>query len=410
MARRLRYPLAASLILGALGLAGWLAWPVRMESAMEWLFPWVHHLTKQPWLQRPSPTAITVCYEVDAPGDGFVKFGDGKHLARSAPAALHQIVTYAHGVGYVYRARLGDLAPAATYRYRVVHDRQGGKQVRSDVARFTTWAEAARRATFIVYGDSRSNPDAHGRIARQFDRYQPAFILHTGDAVHSGWCHEQWEPQFFEPLEAVIDHVPLFIACGNHDGTAEDLLRWFDLPGGHTWYSFDCGPVHVAVLDSYDQTPEAAQWLEKDLAGAKAPWKLVAYHMPISPYDYYVSEFDRQTLLPLLDRYGVDVAIAGHNHSYERFKPVRLSAASGHALTLITTGGGGAPLHPVFDDPALARALSEHHYCVFTAEPERLMVDVFDVHGRPLDRLMLTKEGGRLDPAYVSESRVWNLP
>jgi len=410
MAKRVRYLGIATAVVAALALTAWLALPVHTESALEALFPWVHHLTKEPWLQNPSPTAVTIQYEVDTPGEGYVEFGTGQHLDQSAPAQLHETLSYGQTTGYLYRARLTGLAPATAYRYRVMHPREGGGLVRSSVAAFETWPETADRLTFIAYGDSRNGVETHRRMARQFGRFHPAFILHTGDAVNYGYINSDWEPEFFEPLAGVLDHLPVFVALGNHDGTAEDLRRWFDFPGGRTWYSFDCGPVHVVVLDSYEQGQDVAEWLAADLAATKATWKFVAFHMPVTPYSYYLGDFDRQTLLPLLEKHRVDVVVAGHDHSYERFKPIRISANSDHAVTFITTGGGGAMLYPVYHTAGHAFAVSEHHFCVFTVEGGKLALQVLDPSGQEIDRLTITKTDGRLDPAYMGDARTWEFP
>ena len=409
MTRRGRYVVIALAVVAAGVLTARLALPVHTESVLEALFPWAHHLTKEPWLQNPAPTAVTILYETDGPGEGHVKFGTGTRLDQSAPAQLHETVPYGDTTGYLYRARLTGLTPATTYRYHVAHKRDAGGNARSSVATFETWPEAADRVTFIAYGDSRSGAETHRRMARQFDRFHPAFIIHTGDAADYGEVHSDWEPEFFAPLRGVLDRLPVFVARGNHDGTAEDMRRWFDLPGDRTWYSFDCGPVHVVVLDSYEQGADAAEWLAADLAAAKAAWKVVSFHVPVTPCSYYLGQFDRQSLLPLLDKHRVDVVLAGHDHGYERFKPIRLLPNSDHAVTFITTGGGGAPLYPVSQTPAHAVALTAHHFCVLTIEGGKLTLQVFDPDGQSIDRLTIAKDGGRLDPAYVGEARTWEF-
>jgi hypothetical protein len=409
MGKRARWLVLALLLLVAAGMAVLHFMPGRTGSVLEAILPGTHHLAKEPWLQAPSPTSVAIHYETAAPGQGLVQFGAGSSLDRTAPAELYDTVTYVTGKGYLYRATLAGLQPGTAYRYRVIHRRDTGGRIRSALTTFETWPDAPERVTFIAYGDSRSGADIHEQMARQFDQYRPAFILHTGDAVDWGYEASEWKPDFFDPLRSIVGRVPVFIACGNHDGTAEDLKHWFDLPGGRTWYSFETGPVHVTVLDSYEQTPEVAEWLAKDLAATKAPWKFIMYHVPVSPNSYYLSEFDRQTLLPLMDKHGVDIVLAGHDHCYERFQPLRISDGSAHAVTLITTGGGGAMLYPLFAQVNHAFAVSEHHFCVFTVDAGQLDLKVFGAGGNEMDRATIRKIGGRLDPAYLGDAKAWEF-
>jgi hypothetical protein len=45
----------------------------------------------------------------------------------------------------------------------------------------------------------------------------------------------------------------------------------------------------------------------------------------------------RDSFCPLFDKYGVDVAFAGHDHNYQRNEV--------GSVTYLVTGGGGAPLY-----------------------------------------------------------------
>ena len=73
--------------------------------------------------------------------------------------------------------------------------------------------------------------------------------------------------------------------------------------------------------------PPGAQidWLKKDLAAvdrSKTPWVIVAGHRP-----WYVSSEKcwacQDAFEPVFLKYGVDVALAGHVHVYERNMPIR---------------------------------------------------------------------------------------
>ncbi|KKK16471.1 hypothetical protein P175DRAFT_0343449 [Aspergillus ochraceoroseus IBT 24754] len=111
------------------------------------------------------------------------------------------------------------------------------------------------------------------------------------------------------------------------------------------WYSWDYGMVHFIQFNTETDFPDAPdlpggsaaenagpfapngtqlKWLKDDLAAVdrkKTPWVIVAGHRP-----WYVdgSKCDscQAAFEPLLLEYGVDIALFGHKHFYERFTPI----------------------------------------------------------------------------------------
>ena len=262
--------------------------------------------TKGPYLANAGPTAVTIHYETASPGGGIVQFGTGGAMNRQVPAALFEKYSYPSDskdksspkvTAYLYRARLTDLTPGTAYRYQVLPAGKGGPASAAKALR--TFPLKPERITFVAYGDTRTNPADHRTVAAALVRQEPLFILHDGDLVAAGSSFDMWGPQFFTPLADVIDHIPIMVTRGNHEQAPENLLRFFDLPGGRTWYSFDCGPVHAAVLDDAQTKADAVQWLDQDLAASKAPWKLVMYHAPSFNFEGHKSDAVRLTFLPL---------------------------------------------------------------------------------------------------------------
>ena len=390
-------------------------------------------ITKGPYLQNPSSTAITVQYEASAPGDGLVRFGDGGALDRVAPAVAHEKMESrvdsrtrkpSKWPVYLYRARLTGLKPGTVYRYQVAPSGDMAAEELPPPRTFRTFPDTPEPITFIAYGDSRSNPARHRALASHFMEHKPAFILHNGDMVGNSSSYDQWGPEFFSPLQDVIDQVPILVARGSHEPDPKPVLRLFDFPDGRLWYSFDCGPVHVVVLDSKEDKIEVLRWLEADLAAATAPWKIAMYHNPSFNLASHKSDSGRTTFLPILEKYGVDVVLSGHSHLYERFKPLYptspaasleskvVSAGSGatvadappRPITFITTGGGGARLHGAVQNPILAKASRLYHYCVFTVNADTLRLLTLGADGQEIDRLTITKTRGLYDPAYLAEA------
>src|SRR6185436_3631621 len=65
-------------------------------------------------------------------------------------------------------------------------------------------------------------------------------------------------------------------------------------------------------------------WLENDLAATSQRWIIAYWHHPPYSRGSHNSDFEielvemRQHVLPILERYGVDLVLSGHSHSYER--------------------------------------------------------------------------------------------
>jgi len=134
------------------------------------------------------------------------------------------------------------------------------------------------------------------------------------------------------------------------------------------WYSFDYGPVHFvsantetdfngAVEEHYGDggkligleaggfapDGEYLRWLEADLAAANAnraqrPWIVAFGHRPWFWHDHRSTDTTTMNAhRPLFQKYGVDLYLAGHRHSYSRHSP---PAGSGD-IPVVVTGAGG---------------------------------------------------------------------
>jgi hypothetical protein len=127
----------------------------------------------------------------------------------------------------------------------------------------------------------------------------------------------------------------VFWPClGNHDVRTSTGGPWRDAfwtPANNAsqsenYYSFDYGNAHVVVLNSNASTsPGSAQYkfLDEDLAASTARWKFVAFHHTIYSSGRHTSDKLRQkNLAPLFDKHAVDVVFMGHDHDYERTKPL----------------------------------------------------------------------------------------
>ena len=323
--------------------------------------------------------------------------GEARIVPSTKTNAVTESVTNTY---YLYEVALEGLRLGQSYAYTVGI---GGTVTPSK--QFKPLNPEAERVCFIGYGDSRSDPKIHARLAAQFMDYHPDFILHTGDLVSSGRDYGLWSKEFFDPLTNVIDQVPLFSAIGNHEDDGTNYLGYFHLPGKRLWYSFDAGPVHVLVLDFRFEKSSSEQFrfASNDLARASAPWKLVMLHYPVFNLSGHSSGWGRANYLPLFHQTKVDLVLVGHSHLYERFRPLAPKTGGDEwPITHITSGGGGAHLHASVAHAALLARAATNHFLVFEATRDRLVGRALTARGDLLDRFEIAKAGGRHTLAYLA--------
>ena len=359
-------------------------------------------LTKGPYLQAPSATAMTVMWETLADEPGVLRFSEGAQPDREVGPIKPKLVQSGTNAFYVYAARLDQLKASTAYRYEVVvgADRSGPR-------RFKTFGTAPERVTFIAYGDTRTNPDKHTAVAAQFRRHSPDFILHSGDLVAKGSEYGLWAREFFQPVAGVIDEVPMLPSIGNHEQDGANYLAYFPQPGEKRYYySCDIGPVHVLTLDyhSTSATDEQFRFVQADLAASRAPWKIVLLHNPMFNLGGHATFWGHENYLPLFRKLQVDVVFAGHSHLYERFRPLAPKDQPGAwAIQHITTGGGGAPLGASVPDPSLVSTAKVHHFVLVTATQDRFDGRTIDIDGQEIDTFSLRKENGRQPASYLAQ-------
>jgi Calcineurin-like phosphoesterase len=201
---------------------------------------------------------------------------------------------------------------------------------------------------FAAAGDWGCQPNSPQTVTNIIDR-SPELVLGLGDYSYmpSADC---WF-KVIDPIDSLTK-----ITFGNHDVVSSDLtneyLNHFGLE--KQYYSFNYQNVHFLVVSSeipYNVGSAQYKFAENDLAAAASNssinW-IVAYHhkMEYTSESRHSSESGlRQALHPLFDKYGVDLVLQAHNHSYERTYPIQYDPASPSSPTITDSSTG------TYDDP-----------------------------------------------------------
>jgi Purple acid Phosphatase, N-terminal domain/Calcineurin-like phosphoesterase len=313
---------------------------------------------------------------------------------------------------YLHQAQITGLTPGTAYHYRC-----GASGNWSTDYTFSTAPPAGASYRFVALGDSRSDDAARKQVRLEVQKRKPAFSIHTGDFVSNGKTQSQWDT-WFTTMQPLLVSSPLLGALGNHEGLASNYYDQFLFPThggagsveGEAYYSFNYASSHIIAL-STEHAPAVGDpqyvWLKKDLAAAaadpKIKWVVAFAHRP--PYSSGSHGNDsnvQQAWLHLFESFGVDVTFWGHDHTYERHKPLFQGkpTASGGVLYIVT-GGAGAPLYTLGGSSLSAYFKKIHHFMELNVSGDQMKIDARLLDGTIMDSLTLTKKGPK--PTWITD-------
>lgn len=255
----------------------------------------------------------------------------------------------------VHQAHLCGLQPGSTYSYQV-----GAEGAFSPVYSFRTAPDVAANpdaeVVFGYLGDSRDGYGVWSMLVAEMQTRAPDLILYSGDAVTVGLTQFEWE-EFFERAEPLLARTPFVSAHGNHEVNAVNYYAQIAMPGDQETFGFDYGHAHITVANDSPEdiaflTGKFRNAIESDLAANQNDrWKLFMHHKPMwSASTRHGSSVVLQDAWgPLIDQYGVDLVLAGHDHDYEVTKPLfdkQPVASPSNGTVYVVAGGAGAELYP----------------------------------------------------------------
>ena len=348
-------------------------------------------LTRGPYLQLLTTQSVTVAWQTNDPAPCVLAIGPVGGARRTITGDAGTTCAIAvdgllAGARYSYVARAGDevLGPEASFR--------------TD--------DPAAPFSFVVIGDhGEHTTSSQAAVRDRILALEPDFIVSVGDMIYDEGAAEDFDPRFFTPYAALIRRVVFWPCLGNHDVRTSGGAPWraaFYTPANNPdhnegYYSFTQGNGTFVVLDSNRSTsPGSAQYdfLEQELAASNATWKFVFFHHTIYSSGTHGSATGiREDLVPLFDRYGVDIVFMGHDHDYERTVPLLDDApvGAGEGTVYITTGGGGASLRSVDRSDFTAYVESEFHVTRVSVDGGRLRAEMVRPDGDVRDSVVLSQ-------------------
>lgn len=300
---------------------------------------------------------------------------------------------------YVHQVAVESLTPGTTYYYRVGDETLN---VWSATGTFKTAPAGDAAFTFLAIADVQASNLATFQKAAAVTEQglkthrDTAFLVNLGDFVND-CTNEEWD-DYFTAFGGVHAGTTIAPVAGNHDGNFK--WGWFQnqfklddqsSPAGSltgAYYSFDYANVHFTVLNTNDMYPMSQQqlnWLQNDISGSDAEWKIVLLHRSLYSAGKNINKPDtlimRNHILPVLDSLDVDLVLGGHDHMYMRTNPVKNNKAAAY-----TVAQDGALLNPQGIIHVLPNTAGSKRYKVNENAPNEIMqfAAVADQPGLPV--------------------------
>lgn len=327
------------------------------------------NVIRGPYLQSPGPNSIVIRWRTDTATDSRVTYGLSFGSATFTEDSNTSTTEH--------RVQLNGLLAHTQYYYTIGSTAQILRGPDS-LMQFTTAPNplTPTPVRLWVTGDMGHGNDGQAVVRESYLAHAAAtqradLWLWLGDNVYYDGTDAEFQAKVFDSIYGyhhLFPNLPFASTSGNHDYNsicpwqgpclidpelhAGPYLDIIDPPtkgelGGvpsnrKIFYSFDYGDIHFISLNSeigsqtaaYDWlgmtdfdttfTSPMIEWLKADLAASTKKWKIAFWHQPPYSVEPQLTEWQpycvaaRQHFNPILEQYGVDLVLGGHDHSYQR--------------------------------------------------------------------------------------------
>lgn len=242
---------------------------------------------------------------------------------------------------------------------------------------------------FISVADTGTGGKDQYALAEAMKRYYLQnpfdFVILAGDNIYEDGEIEKIEVVFEKPYKYLLEKGVKFYAClGNHDirtdnGNKELKYPYFNMQD--RYYTFEYQPIQFFALDTNINADWKTQleWLETELSNSNALWKIVFGHHQIYSSGMYGLNHEFVIIFTrIFKKYGVQFYINGHEHNYERTRPIR--------GTTYLTCGAGAKQRFVSKSEWTEYSTSDFSFAAFEVYKDRMIINGIDVNNRIFDQ------------------------
>ena len=220
--------------------------------------------------------------------------------------------------------------------------------------------KAPTDAVLLAAGDIASCEENGDEQTAKILESTPGTIAALGDLVYPTGALETYQKCYAPSWGKFLSRTRA--AVGNHDydgGNTKAYFAYFGKAAGPNpdgYYSYTLGTWQVIVLNSNcwavggcGQGSKQLEWLRQELKTNAAKCTLAYWHHPRFSSALHGNNDFMQDAWKVLADSGVEIALGGHDHNYERFVPLNANGQPDpeRGLRQFVVGTGGKNLYPI---------------------------------------------------------------